>query len=534
MTSHRQRWIHNEAGVALVTVLLVAATLTAVVSTAAFTTIRELRASTQDQRSSKALASAEAGVDRMMNYLRTGKLNWSDIALAGCPAAGRYSGEADHPAITLPGGINGSVGSGSFTVRFEVFNPKVTDPARRFAPGACTDSAYPRYWKSPKLPPSWWSGSAQYFAIVSTGASASSAAPCPALVGGACRTVHQVMEVKGIGLPVGIYAKTSVDLNGTPIMDRISLLTPGTVVGREKAGFRGLDPYYFVGDFPDWDAMPGTTRALPVPAAVHAGGSIALKSVATSNTLEHPTSRFLTGSASFLNCTANDLRGTLKQSQWDQSGPGYGGAISSNESCGWISPEGGPPSTPPPTSLMSDFSRVAPTPELTAEDYAALKATAQSEGLWCSFAATTTCRRRGSPWTFNGTVQDTDISNASPAIPNVFVAYFEYNALSSGNVVKWRAPWGPCTDNAATSKQVIIIVRRGHLELSGTGVIHGAAIVPEGDVEEAGTATFEGTIIAQNFRNRGTSTFKLSDCAIRNLPSPWIDFTPASWSEIDR
>ena len=531
--------LRNESGVALVTVLLVAATLTAVVSAASFTTIRELRSSTEDQRSSRALSFAEAGVDRMLNYLRTGKLNWEDIALAGCPAAGRYSGEQDHPAILLPGGIGGRVGSGSFTVRFEVFNPRTNDPARRFAPGACTDPAYPRFWKSPKLPSGWWSGSAQYFAIVSTGASATSAAPCPALSGGSCRTVHQVMAVKGQGLPVGIYAKNSVDLNGTPQMDRISLFTPGTVVGREKAGFIGLDPYYSVGDFPDWDSMPASTRALPVPAAVHAGSSIALKTVATSNTLEHPTSSIILGETRYYNCDANDLRGTAKQSQWDQSGPGYGGPIPSNVSCGWASPPGGPPSALPPTSLMSDFSRVAPTPDLTAEDYAALKATAQSEGLWCSISTTTTCRRSGNPWPYNGTVQSADVTGANPAIPNTFVAYFEFGTLSSQNVVKWRLDWGPCTDDPATSKQVIIIVRRGHLDISGggvggAGVVHGAAIVPEGDVEESGGMTFEGTIIAQNFRNRGNSKFRMNECSVRNLPSPWIDFTPRSWLEADR
>ena len=83
-------------------------------------------------------------------------------------------------------------------------------------------------------------------------------------------------------------------------------------------------------------------------------------------------------------------------------------------------------------------------------------------------------------------------------------------------------------------KQVIIIVRRGHLDMSGGGAVHGAAIVPEGNVDEAGGVQFEGTIIANNFRNRGNSSFLMTDCSTRNLPAAWLDFIPFSWTEVDR
>jgi hypothetical protein len=521
----------------MVTVLLIAATLTAVASAAAFTTIREFRSSTQDRRSARALAFAEAGIDRLLNYMKTGRIAWSDIALAGCPAAGRYTGEEDHPPLTLPTGAGGRVGDGSYTVHLEVFNPITTDPTKRFAPGACADdgNGYPRYWASPRLPPEWWSGTSQYFAIVSTGASATSATPCPQLSGGACRTVHQVVRIRGVGLPVGIYAKTSADLRGNPSMENISLLTPGSVTGRSKAGFSGLDPYYFVGDLTDWASMPLTTRQKQVPAAVHAGGSIALGGLIGSN-LEHPTTTLL-GGTTYLNCTANNTGGTAPQgtpgqSQWDQSGPGYGGVITG--SCTWTPPVGGPPNSPPPTSVISDVRTLAPQPDLTPEDYAALKTSAQSDGIWCSFSgATTTCTRKGVSWPgYNGTVNEGDITDGG--IGNVFIAYFEYATLAVNNTVKWRSSWAPCSDDPDLNKQVVIVVRRGHLDISGGGAIHGAAIVPEGNVEESGGVQFEGTIIANNFSNRGNSSFRLSSCAIRNLPGPWLDVTPTSWTEVDR
>ena len=517
----------DQRGVAMVTVLLIAASLTAVASAAAFGTIRELRSTTQDRRSAQALAFAEAGVDRMLNYLRGGQVNWADIALAGCPAAGRYTGETNHPPLTLPSGTQGQVGAGSYTVKLEVFNPVTTTLANRFAPGACNDPAFPRHWQSPKLPGGFWSGASQYFAIIATGASATSASPCPQLTGGACRTVRQVLRIKGIGLPVGVYAKTSIDLNGTPDMTSISVLTPGSVTGREKAGFSGLDKYYYLGDFDGWGSMANASTT-PAPAGVHAGGSISLRSIITANSLEHPTSQFVSGNTTYLNCTANDLRGTDGQSQWDQSGPGYGGTTSG--SCSWAPPSGGPPNVPPPTSLITNFSGVAPTPDLTAEDYAALKATAQNEGIYCSFGPQS-CRKNGADWPgFAGTVQAGDLTG----LKNIFIAYFEYPSLATGNIVRWRAGWGPCTDNPATMKQVIIIVRRGHLDMSGGGAIHGAAIVPEGDVDESGGVQFEGTIIANRFRNRGNSSFLMTDCSLRNLPAAWLDFTPFSWTEVDR
>lgn len=543
----------DQRGVAMVTVLLVAAALTAVASAAAFTTIKEFRSSTQDRRSARALAYAEAGVDRMLHYLKAGRVNWSDIALAGCPAASRagFTTEPNHPVLTLPGGGQGSVGDGSYTVHLEVFNPLTSDPSKRFAPGACTDPTYPRYWASPRLRPGSWAGApgapaagitSQYFAIVATGASATSATPCPQLTGGACRTVLQVVRVAGVGLPVGIYAKTLADMTGNPGMDGISMITPGAVTGRKKASFKGLDPYYFVGDFTDWSTMPEATRQLHVPAAVHAGGSISLGGI-IGNGLEHPTSSLLTGT-SYLNCAANRTTGTSPgtpgQSMWDQSGPGYGGPIGGSETCTgvntWTSPPYGPPNSPPPTSLIGNVVALAPQPDLTTEDYAALKQSAQADGIWCSFGAPQQCLQGGTTFGFGGTLNEGDITS----VPNVFVAYFEWPAYSDANVLTWKSSWAPCTDDKATTKQVIVIVRRGNLQLTGgaagsaTRELHGAIIVPEGTVDERGGFTIDGTVIADKFVSKGNSSFKLSDCAVRNLPGPWLSITPSSWTEVDR
>src|SRR5687768_4057219 len=78
------RRLAGERGVAMVTVLMVAAVLTVVSSTAAFITVQEFRAGTDDRRAGKALATAEAGIDRAMLWIRSFQLPWKDIVLSGC------------------------------------------------------------------------------------------------------------------------------------------------------------------------------------------------------------------------------------------------------------------------------------------------------------------------------------------------------------------------------------------------------------------------------------------------------------------
>src|SRR5918997_4715156 len=96
--------IRDDAGVAMTTVLLMGAALTALTSTAVFVTVQDFRAGTDDRKAAEALAYAEAGVDRMVQYLRSASnLTYATLIRKGC---------AD-PALTLPQGI---IGNGTFSV----------------------------------------------------------------------------------------------------------------------------------------------------------------------------------------------------------------------------------------------------------------------------------------------------------------------------------------------------------------------------------------------------------------------------------
>lgn len=523
----------QETGVAMITVLFVGAALTALGSVAAFTTVRELRAGTDDRRSGRALAYAEAGVDRMISYLKSGKKTWNDIALAGCTAATSPDGVA-HPSLVIPGGGEAQVGEGSYAARLEVFNPFTSDPARQFAPGACNDPAFPRYFASPKTP----TGAPQYFAIISTGASAESAAPCPAIAGGGCRVVRQVLAIRNVGLPVGVFAYDGIDVTGSPTLENVSMVSQGPITGRQFIGTKGTDRYYSLSDF-EWDSMTNASTTF-APAAVHSLKSIALRNAIQSNGFEHPSTRQTAGVPASMNCNANGVQGTAAQSMWDQSGTGFGAAIPAGTAkCAlWT----GSPAGPPPTSELRSVARLASRTTLLAEDYEALKQTAEAEGLYCNVSlSSSSCTRGGVGWNFNprspaAIVNNGELTGGAQPLPNVFVAYFEYDntTVNALNVLKWNASWDPCSLNPASNKTVILIVRNGNLDVSG-GNLHGAVLVPEGNWSgNPAAASLDGTAIARRFDLGGGFTFKMSDCAIRSLSTLFLDFTPFSWTEVDR
>ncbi|MGH2556236.1 MAG: hypothetical protein ACRDHO_11025 [Actinomycetota bacterium] len=247
--------LRDELGVAMATVLLVGATLTAVGTTASFVTIRELRQGTADRKAAEALAYAEAGVDRFLLELRSGLINYSEVFRAGCEA----------PALEL----SGSFGTNrSFTATLFV-----TD---------CSNRPF-----DDRVPPNPDPNGTLFSRIRSVGEHPT-----------AKRVIDQDLEITALGLPIGVYAET-IDANGSDVMTNVSVVSPGDFKGREKVGFVGDDPYYTLDDF------YGTGSTAPIPAAAHVAGRITF--VQGGGRPEHPPSP---------NCTANP-KGAAGQSVWD-------------------------------------------------------------------------------------------------------------------------------------------------------------------------------------------------------------------------
>lgn len=500
----------NERGVAMVTVLLVGAALTALTSAAAFVTIEEFGATQADKNAAQALSYAEAGIDRLVLKIRNGDLTWNDLSSSGC----------SNPAVT----INGAYGSGSYVTRLEVFDNRLTTPpGDRFVPTSCVVAS-----TSPR--------GLHAFVITSTGTQPQ-----------AQRVIRQVIEIKPLGLPIGIYAYDSIEARGSVNLENISMVSEGVILNRDNLHFRGTDPYYTLADFYG-SRVTDVVGVARMPAAVHAKGASYYG--AASKTVEHR--------AGFEpNCEANRSPGTAGQSLWDGSGTAALEVLAT-DCVDWPGSNEEPDpaivtssSFQPPTSKFTedDRRRVAPTPTLSEQDYLTLRTAARQSGLYCSgsTALTLSCTKAGGP-VFALTAGKLDAQHidggsnpANPITSKSFVVYIEFDNNGLDPFTR-KLTWsggaansiGPCTTNPATSLSGVIVVRRGTIDFSGSSTINGALLVPEGAVESSGGFTMEGTIIARRIYSVGNATIRLSSCWVRNIPGPFLDVTATAWTEVDR
>lgn len=490
--------LRNEAGVAMMTVILIAAALTVAATASSVIAIQGLRSSSEDWRGTRAQSYAEAGLQRFLNDLRLGSFGINSVLGAGCTSA----------PVQIPPGV---IGNGTYAAQLTVYNPNTnpqipppwTGVAPNPLPAVCVGRS-----SSTKVP--------QLYAITSTGSTGTAPSPTPGTTGVGRRVIRGVVTISGSGLPVGVYVR-NVDANGNPDFNNISLFARGDVVGREKLSFSGNDLYYTKADvYYNFPGQPTT----PIPAAVHATGAI----YATTNTkkgVEHPPNP---------NCNANP-RGTAGQSLWD--GSVTGGTVSAT--CANFAAGGFPPTSRFTGADLDYITGRNTLPQLTALEYATLKSTAQSSGIYCSMAAggaSGTCTKQGATFTpYPGTWLT---GNLSP-LKN-FVVYFEFpngtNPLT--NDIKWNASVTPCSTDPAINQSAVVVVRNGSITLRGGGSMYGNVIAPEGYVDAAGNYIVNGSVIANQLRLRGTAGFRLDACAVANTPSTLMNVTGGRWSEVDR
>lgn len=492
--------LREQRGVAIITVLFVGAALTVLTTTAAFMSVRGLQSSTADGQSARAMAAAEAGLERFMLDIKRGAVSVSSMKEAGCASA----------PIALP---PGTLGVGSYNVELTIYEPsqakKVPD-----SPWTVANDATP--------PCSTRSGN--LYAVTATGTQ-----------GSGKRVVRQVIRaIPGKSkFPLGIYADR-IDANGNPDMNNISVFTRGDIVGRAKISLSGIDSNYTMRDVYDQSAnggfswSGGLTWDSNIPAAVHATGEIYLKG-ATARGREHP---------AVPNCTANDTRngGYALQSEWDGSacsGCTSNGAITSDV-CGGLA--GYPPTA---RFTQNDMDRIAQVRNFTEDEYASLRSTAQATGIYCNFASSVNqCWRNGVAGASDTSWSDGELPTGSPTL----VAYFDFpgSANTSGNTITWSATWraisGLMCDAATPSNNrvLVAVVRNGNFQLAGNPQVTGAVLVPEGDFDATGTPLLHGSVTARTFRVRGNAVFESSSCFAAALPTTSSELTVEGWSEIDR
>ncbi|MGH2806713.1 MAG: pilus assembly PilX N-terminal domain-containing protein [Actinomycetota bacterium] len=489
------RRLRNESGVAMVTVLFIASVLTVVASTAAFVTVQEFRSSADDRRAGRALATAEAGVDRTMLWLRSFQLPYKEIVFSGCTFGGvQYPTQGP---FTVVGGLrvitlSGTVASG------ETYTATV-----RPEDGVC-----PTTMPSPKQP----------FAmeIESTGS-----------IPTAVRKVRQEITIEGRDLPVGLSAG-AVDANGNANFNGMSLLSAGPINGRSTIAFAGIDPWYERSDFYPCAANPSFCVAEDgdnigdMPAAAHSADRIYLNG----GRVEHPPNP---------NCNAN--RGIPAQSVWDGD---ISGVPESSYTSACTDQYGRPPTS---RFTPADHSRLVSTPRLSAADHQYFKSIAQTSGVYCDYRTGTgaPCTRYQSA---TGSVSNINIgprfiTSEVSGIGNYYVVYIEFsptsNPFANSNIIEWEAVLPACsTSNPSSNGMAIVIVNHGSFRFRGGSRITGALFAEDGLVDAAGNYTVEGTVIAREVRLRGTPTYLMTQCWIDLLPGPFMTVRAGRWTEVDR
>lgn len=484
----------------MMTVLFVGAALTVMTTTAAFLSVRGLSATSADKRLVQALAAAEAGLERFMMDVERGAISSATMTEAGCAS----------PPVTLP---PGTLGPGTYSVELTIYEPS----------------------QAKKVPDSPWSAGNDTVAPCSTRASNLFAVTATGSQGTGKRVVRQIIQsTPGKSkFPLGIYAE-SIDANGNPDMDNISVFAVGDIQGRGKISLAGIDDNYTMADVYDEAAFSSFVWSgllnwdSKIPAAVHATGEIYVKNTSTRGR-EHPPAP---------NCTANDTRngGYALQSEWD------GSACSGCANNGRITSDvcGGLPGYPPTAKFtQADLDRIAQVRNFTEDEYANLKATAQSNGIYCNFATSVNqCWKNGVAGAAQTTWQDGDLPTGSSSL----IAYFDfpYSANTTGNWIRWRATWKAISGvmcnptNPADNKSVVIVVRNGNFDFGGNAQVTGAVLTPEGNFDSSGTTVLHGSVTTKNFRVRGNAKFESSSCFAGTLPTTSSNLSLAGWAEIDR
>lgn len=489
MSASRRWFVADERGVAMITVILMGAALAVMATTTSLLAIRDLRSTTGSSDSVKALGYAEAGVQRMLRELKLGSYGLGMLLKAGCTT----------PPVQLP---QGTIGDGTYTAQLTVFEASTTPQVPPPWTGAATTAG--PCGTSRFTPPNPAAKEPWTYAITATGRS-----------GTATRVIRATVTVSASGLPVGVFVN-KVNANGNPSFGNISLFANSDVYGREKMTFSGNDLQYTMGDV---YRELATNPTVPIPAAVHTTGAIFMKANGK-NTRLHPPS---------VNCNAS-------QSLWD--GSILGGPVAPPL------PANCPVGLYPPTSKFTStdlklLSGRQNLPQLTQAEYAGLKASAQSTGLYCNIPATgapactiynpTTQTRV--PYTL-GTVTSNPLPNTS------YVAYFEYapggDPFAPQRTINWNASVSPCNDDPALNNSAVIVVRNGSVAFRSAGMMYGNVVAPEGAVDVAGGFTVTGSVVANDLRLRGNGTFRLDACGQRNSPAATMNVSGGRWSEVDR
>ncbi len=296
----------------------------------------------------------------------------------------------------------------------------------------------------------------------------------------------------------GIVA-ASVDGGGNAGVHHESIFSTGCVTGRSKIAFDGLDVAY------------------GIPAAVHTSGLISTKNGngSCSGQLIHDSDPCNTTYP----YDQDSLGATLPTTStcYNKARSVYGNLAQFNDtnSVAYNYPR---TSYIDEATMASKF--MAKRRPFTDAQLAQLKATAQSDGTYYTSTTFTV-----------------------PSGPDALL-YFDLTSTNPGGTVDLNdlavSPWNRDHDPATCpSQSLMVIIEGGNARMNSNSKLSAAVFLvsgdPYGNVSKAnGTATFTGTLYANNVDLTGTADMWMDQCFMNNIPPALTSMETRNYREVDR
>jgi hypothetical protein len=477
----------DEDGLGIITVVFLAAVLTALTITAVKVTVGNMDNTRRDRQALSALATSEAGVSQAVMYLRSGslqKLNCMEPAPGTAPTSAECTGSGPswtsytNPMQVRVDGVTGActAGSNCFKVWIGTIQTYVPNCAERRNPaiGACSG----------------------IYRIHSTGLADS---------GPSARQVAVDVKVTPYPFPIGVFAE-GFSGNGTPGIHYLSVFTNGCVMNRQRDDAGGSGFQF------DWDAAKGRPvldLIYDQPVAAHATGDIS-----TSNNT----------------CGVGSGGGPIHRTTvcnpafpFDQDGSG--GALTPGDGCyGKYTRLDGTKYPLSSKSSAAELQAYGYRPRgLSDAQYDALRSQAQSQGTYNIPVGSVTARLNAalaagvdSPVLF---WDKSDVALAKSDFPVDFLRTLDNNASCS-------------------SKNVTIVVSGPGNDLNYNGgnstpYLSASIFVPDGTMTGQGGYNVIGTLFAKTLDLGGSPSYFMDQCFASNPPGALLDAQVIDWREAD-
>jgi hypothetical protein len=319
--------------------------------------------------------------------------------------------------------------------------------------------------------------------------------------GPAGRTVTVDVRVSSMPITFGIVA-ASMDGGGNGGVHHESIFSTGCVTGRSKISFDGIDIAY------------------GVPAAVRTSGQIT-----TENGNGSCSGSFIHNPGAPCNTSYpfdQDSRGAALPT----TSPCYNKAASQFPTLPQFNDPADTSRYKFPTTSYMDAATLASLftakrPPFTNAELDRIKAVAQADGTYYTSASGFTV----------------------PPGPDA-VMYFELTGANAGGSVNLNdlavAPWNRDHDPATCPEQsLLVIIEGGNAKMNSNSKLAAAVYLvsdsPNGNVTKAnGTATFTGSVYANNMDLTGTADMWMDQCFIDNPPPTLLTYQTFNYREVDR